>query len=421
MGAAVALAQDSLAVEPGSQVATRVRIRNTGEVVDQFSFEALGPAAVWASFEPPVLSLLPDADGIAEVRFAPPRQPATRAGTVPFGVRVLAQEDPQGSAVAEGDLVVGRYDDIVAEVVPRTARGRTVGHHDLAVQNRGNAPLKARLTAIDPERRVRFAFSPPEALARPGSATVARVDVRPRRRFLRGASVTHVYTIRLQSADQPPIDVAGAFLQEPLIPKWVPRALVALAALVLAWLIFLRPTVQSAAKNAVKEQVNESSQLAASQAVAPALAAADERLANVEQAVGIAPGEPLPNVTTTTTRPGVLALGDPADARLAVRSARTATEVLEVPEDEILSVTDLFFDNSLGDKGRVTLLRDDVVLLSLLLDNFRDLDYHFVAPLVFPPESELRFRVECANNGNPPRECAPALTFTGLRRAVPEE
>ena len=39
MGAAVELAEDALAVEPGGQVATRVRVRNTGEVVDRFTFD----------------------------------------------------------------------------------------------------------------------------------------------------------------------------------------------------------------------------------------------------------------------------------------------------------------------------------------------------------------------------------------------
>ena len=419
MGAAVELAEDALAVEPGGQTSTRVRVRNTSDVVDRFTFEALGPAAPWVSFEPPVLSLLPDAEGIAVVLFAPPRHPSTRAGSVPFGVRASSQEDPEGSAVAEGDLVVGRYDEIVAELTPRTARGRTRGHHDLAVQNRGNVPLRARLVGIDPERRVRIGFNPPEALARPGSATVVQVETRPRRRFLRGPAITHAYTVRLDTPDRPPVEVAGAFLQEALIPKWVPRLLLALAALTVAWLVFLRPTVQSAAKNAVTDQVNQASQLAASQAVAPALAAADQRLANVEKAVGIAPGQPLPSVTTSTTRPGVLALGDPVDARLEPKGPKTATATYSVPKDKILSVTDLFFENSAGDKGQVSILRGDQVLLSLLLDNFRDLDYHFVSPFVFPAGSDLKFRVDCANTGTPARDCAPALTFSGLIRAAP--
>lgn len=416
MGAAAVLAQESLAVEPGGQVVTRLRVRNTGEVVDQFTFEPLGPAAQWASFEPQSLSLFPDGEGVTEVRFAPPRQPSTRAGTVPFGIRVAAQEDPAGSVVAEGELSVSRYGELLAELVPRTARGRATGHQELTVQNRGNTPLRARLVGVDPDRRVRFGFNPPEALARPGAAAVTKVEVVPRRRFLRGPAVTHPYLVRVEPTEQPPVEVAGAFLQEALIPRWAPRALLALVGLAAAWLLFLRPTVESTAQDAAEDQVDESSQVAASQAVAPALAAADERLAKVEQAVGLEPGAPLPGATTTT-RPGVLALGDPVDDRLVATD--TTPDVYRVADDRILSVTDLVFENPAGHLGTVALLRGEQVLLELRLDNFRDLDYHFVAPLVFPPGSELRFRVECANPGTPQPPCTPALTFLGLLRPAP--
>lgn len=416
MGAVAELAEESLIVQPGGDVTTRVRIRNTGEAVDQFFLEALGDAAVWAAFEPTSLSLYPDTDGTAEVRFAPPRHPSTRAGTVPFGIRVASQEDPSGSAVAEGDLTVGRFDEVVAELVPRTARGRTQGRHDLAVQNRGNAALRGRVLGVDPERRVRFSFNPAEATARPGGTSIVRVQVRPRRRFLRGASITHPYTIRIEPREQPPIEVPGAYLQEPLVPKWVPRALLAIAALAIAWLVFLKPTVQSAAKNAVQDEVKEQSQLAASQAVSPALAAADERLANVEKAVGIAPGQPLPNVTTTTVTPGVLALGAPVDARLEPRNGPNAAASTNFPDDQILSVTDLIFENAAGDTGRVSILRGSQVLLSLRLETFRDLDYHFVAPIVFPAGTDLTFRAECDKPGPGQSTCTPALTLTGLLR-----
>lgn len=423
------LAQDSISVEPGGFVTTELRVRNTGDVVDQLTFEALGPAGDWATFEPVSLSLFPDGDGVTQVRFSPPRHPATPAGTMPFGVRVLSQEDPTGSVVAEGDLMVGRYVETSAEMVPRTTRGRTRGTHRLTVVNRGNTPLKGRLVGVEPDRRVRFAFRPPEVATRPGGTALATVEVRPRRRFLRGPAVTHAYRVRLDSIDQLPVEVDGAFLQEALIPRWVPKALLALAALAIAWFVFLRPTVETAAERAVEDQVAEAAQLAASQAVAPALTAADERLDNVEKAVGLAPGGlPIGTATTTTTIPA------PFDARLEA-TARDQIPRLRVAEDQILSVTDVLLQNPAGDSGRVTILRGDQILFQLALESFRDLDFHFVSPLVFPPDSELRFRVDCANRpppapptsaGSPsttarlPAPCTPALYLSGSMATVPE-
>lgn len=402
VGAVAVLAQDSLSVEPGGVVTTQLRVRNIGEVVDHVSFEALGETGRWATFEPPSLSLFPDGEGTTQVRFSPPRDPATRAGTVPFGVRVLSQEDPAGSVVAEGDLVVGRYTDVSAELVPRTSRGRTRGRHRLTATNRGNGPLQARLIGMDPERRVRLVFATPELAVRPGGAAVTTVEVRPRRRFLRGPSVTHAFLVRVDALDQLPVEVDGTFLQEALIPKWVPRALLGLAALAVAWLVFLRPTVETAAKVAVEDQVSEAAQLAASQAVAPALAAADERIDKVERAVGLAPGG-LPLGTATTTTVPV-----PFDVRLEA-TARDQTPRLKVAKAKVLSVTDVVFQNPAGDSGRVSILRGDQVLIQLALESFRDLDFHFVTPLVFPAESELRFRVDCANK---PPAAAPGATPT---------
>lgn len=401
VGAVAVLDQDSLSVEPGGIVTTQLRVRNIGEVVDQVSFEALGETGRWATFEPPSLSLFPDGEGTTQVRFSPPRDPTTRAGTVPFGVRVLSQEDPAGSAVAEGDLMVGRYTDVSAELVPRTTRGRARGRHQLTATNRGNGPLQARLVGMDAERRVRLVFATPDLAIRPGGAAITAVEVRPRRRFLRGPSVTHSFRVRIDVLDQLPVEVDGAFLQEALIPKWVPRALLGLAALAIAWFVFLRPSVETAAKVAVEDQVQEAAQLAASQAVAPALAAADERLDNVEKAVGLAPGGlPLGTATTTTT------VAPPFDFRLEA-TARDQAPRLRVAQEKVLSVTDVVLQNPAGDTGRVSILRGDQILIQLALESFRDLDFHFVTPLVFEAESELRFRVDCANR---PPAAAPAAT-----------
>jgi hypothetical protein len=434
VAAVAVLAEDSLSVEPGGSVVTQLRVRNTGEIVDRVSFEALGTAGPWATFDPPALSLFPDAEGTTQVLFSPPRTPSTRAGNVPFGVRVLSQEDPAGSAVAEGDLLVGRYTDAIAELVPRTTRGRTVARHQLTVTNHGNGPLQARLVGVDPDRRVRFVFAPPEVTSRPGGATMAAVEVRPRRRFLRGPSVTHAYRVRLDSIDQPPIEVDGAFLQEALLPKWIPRALLALAALAIAWLVFLRPSVQSAAKVAVADEVQQAAQLAASQAVAPALAAADQRIANVEKAAGLAPGGgvAIGGATTTTVPP------PPFDLRLEA-TAKEQTPKFKVAKDRILSVTDVLLQNPAGDTGRVSIQRGDQVLFQLALESFRDLDFHFVTPLLFPAESELRFKVDCANKppvpppapsttaAGPttttttakPAACTPALYLNGSQASIP--
>ena len=145
MGASVTLVTAAVSVEPGQSVSVELRVRNTGAVVDEFIFDVLGDAAAWATVEPPSLSLFPGAEGNARAVFAPPRAASTPAGSIAFGLRARSKEDPAGSAVEEGTVVVGAFMDPHAELVPRTSRGSGSGSHDLAIDNRGNARLSAEI------------------------------------------------------------------------------------------------------------------------------------------------------------------------------------------------------------------------------------------------------------------------------------
>ncbi len=433
------LTQEALTVAPGGVVETELRIRNTGERVDQFTYEALGTPARWVAFDRPSVALVPGTEGSVFIRLAPPRRPGTPAGMFPFGIRVTAQSDGR-SVVAEGDVDVTRFDETFAELVPRTVRGRRRAAHELAVDNRGNGTINASLKGIDPERQVQFRFTPSALVVPPGSTAFARVEVRPRRRFWRGPSVVRPYKIRLESAAQPPVDVDGGLLQEAVIPKFVPKALLGLAALVVAWSVFLRPTVNSAATNAVEDNVAQASQLAASQAVAPALAQADQRLQAVEQAAGLPPGGALAltpaggaaggggatggcgavgggaggTTPTTVAASGLANLGDPFDTVLTPGAG-----LYVVPEATTLSVTDVVLQNPQADSGVLRIKRGTTeTLFTLRLENFRDLDYHFLAPLVFPAESEVRFEVTCENVAPKPA-CTTALYLGGFLKKIP--
>ena len=65
MGASATLQATELLVTPGTEQAIELRVRNTGTVVDQFTFQPIGLAAGWISVEPPQVSLFPGAEGLA--------------------------------------------------------------------------------------------------------------------------------------------------------------------------------------------------------------------------------------------------------------------------------------------------------------------------------------------------------------------
>ena len=172
MGALVTLSEKTIEVLPGAVATCTVTVKNTGTVVDEFTIDVLGDAAAWAAAEPATFSLFPGAEGTATVVFRPPRAAATPAGELPFGVRARSQEDPAGSAVEEGVLDVGTFQDPFAELVPRTSRGSRGASHELAVDNRGNGRLNATVTAADQDQLLAFDVKPPGLVVEPGTAGV---------------------------------------------------------------------------------------------------------------------------------------------------------------------------------------------------------------------------------------------------------
>ena len=67
MATLATLKPEAISVQPGGEAECELTIRNTGRIVDQFSFEALGSAAPWTSFEPSTVLLAGGAETLTEV------------------------------------------------------------------------------------------------------------------------------------------------------------------------------------------------------------------------------------------------------------------------------------------------------------------------------------------------------------------
>jgi hypothetical protein len=404
VGATAMLRPATIRVDPGGETSFDISVRNTGTIVDEFSFEIRGDPAPWAQVEPAVLRLFPGAEGIVTVRFHPPRTPTTRAGLTPFGVKVISKEDPEGTIVEEGTLEIGEFADNTIEMIPRTSRGSMGASHDIYIDNRGNQRLSTTIDATDPDENLQFRISPPSTTVDAGNATRVRVRAQPKKRFLRGQPKTHPFKVIVQPEGEQALQADGTMLQEPLLPKWLLPALIALAALALLWFLLLKPTIRSEAIDAVPESIPEQTEVddlkeqlaaqeeaaaAAQAATAKQLAKLQEQIAEAGSAAALAEGG-----SDQRLAPG----NDPA---IAIEQATFA-----VPAKKVLSVTDVVLQNPDGEFGVIRVLRDpdpatiddEQVLLQSSLENFRDLDYHFVTPLFFTAGQELIVEVRCENS-----------------------
>ena len=155
-------------------------------------------------------------------------------------------------------------------------------------------------------------------------------------------------------------------------------------------------------------------QLAAQQEAAAAAAAAQQKQ--------------IDKLADQIAKGGAAASGDETDRRLAPGNNLASNEeraVFAVAAKKILTVTDLVLQNPGGEFGQLTIRRDpdplttgdEQVLLVSRLENFRDLDYHFVTPIIFKAGQELQVIVTCQTNDKPPQPenaCGQvAVLYTG--------
>jgi hypothetical protein len=417
MGALVTLASKALEVVPGSVASCTVTVKNTGTVVDQFTIDVLGDPGAFASAEPPALSLFPGAEGSAVVSFAPPRNSSTPAGALPFGIRARSQEDPGGSAVEEGVLTVGTFSDTFAELVPRASRGSRGATHELAVDNRGNARLNASITAADPDQLLGFDVQPPGLVVEPGAAGFGKVRVRPTKRFWRGQPKTRPFKVAVAGDDGRPIVLDGSMLQEAILPRWlVPALLALLGLLILAavlWATLLQPAIKSATTQALADAgFTPKPSVAPGGGASPAPGGGSP-----SPAVSLAPGAspspgasvgPVESASPPTPTPAPVGNGVPQDGRLAADGSNPPSATF----GSTFYMTDLVFANPNGRAGTLQLLRDGFVLITLRLENFRDLDFHYVTPIVIQKGQKLSFTASCTSSG----ACDPSVYFSGFVR-----
>jgi hypothetical protein len=435
MGVAVVLQGPKIPLQPGSQTASDVRIKNTGATVDQFELDVVGEAAAWTYVEPSSVNLMPGEETTAHIVFAPPRSSRVAEGPAAFALRVMSREDTAGSSIQEAVVDVAAFSNISMDIVPRTSSGRRTGRHQLALDNLGNHPELVAISAVDPDRKLNFRIQPVNITLHPGTATFVKLAARPKRLFWTGPNVSLPFQVTASPENTDPITVPATMLQRALLPSWFFKALAFIAvgavALVALWFVAFKPVVESTAQTVAEDHTAELAKaiVAASdkadQAQKDSAAAKDEAQAanststqsekKVDKAIG-------PNGTLTKTTPAPAGSLDPKAAIDRQINASTPVGVgfklfsFPHPAKKVVWVSDLLLQNPNGDTGILRIMRGKTVLLEFGLQNFRDLDYHFIQPAAFTAADPFVVAVQCKNTTD---ACTPAVYFSGQALAAP--
>jgi hypothetical protein len=437
MGATTSLANRQLSVTPGQAVEAKVLVRNNGTLVDQFSLDIVGDSREWAEVEPHIMNLMPGQDGEATVRFSAPRNATVLAGQVPFGVRVLSREDPSNSSVVEGTVDVEPFTDLQVELTPKSSRTRRKANHEVVVDNSGNYPIPVEVITNDPDEQLNLSLDHSSLMVEPGTSAFLKLKAKPHDRFLRGPDKRLPFQVTAVSGDQPPITADGTVVQQQLMPKWLLPAAAAVLAfamvLTVLWFTLVKPTVQTAAREAGRTAAKEmqADMVAKVDRAEQKAATAEQKAANAEKAAGEAKADAAAGGggggRGATEGPGGVNIssGTAVDFRV-VTDADAQPDPAQfdsfkvpadtIPADKTLVITDIILQNPRGDNGTLVIKRGDEVLLETGLANYRDLDYHFLEPWTFSPDAPLTVEVSCQLPGAPEPatgKCRPSVSFSG--------
>jgi len=240
-------------VEAGGEAVAWLRVRNTGDIVEEYHVDMVGDPALWCAIEPTTIRLFPGTTGSVRLTFAPPRSPDATAGPHPYGVRVRPVEVADAVTVPEGNLSVIPFVDIHAELLPVTVRGWRRAKPRLVVDNHGNTTVTAAVVAAAQGNRIDFDIRTPSFQVPPGRAHFSVLKLRPERLLWLGRKVSHPFTTTVQPSGSDPATVTGTYIQSALLPTWMSRLSMLLAALLAAFVALWLLAKPSVASNATAE------------------------------------------------------------------------------------------------------------------------------------------------------------------------
>ena len=264
----------------------------------------------------------------------------------------------------------------------------------MTIANLGNTPVSVEVTAIGDGDVLPEIAAPLVELAS-GSSTRVALRIDPDVPFWTGPSIEHPFTVVVRSTDETQ-ELTGTYLQGPRLRPWVLPALIgmtgALALGTLAWFTLLRPAVEDIAR---------------------------EEAAVLDLLQGMAFDERVDEIQAAAEEASQLPLGEPTDLRMTVSASAGATSSDAFDFDtaaagRVFSISDIIFQNPTGAVGRLELLRDEEVVLDQEMANFRDLDFHLVAPIQVNSQSTISLRLTCETPGPGTDECEAAATIIGF-------
>ncbi len=377
-------------------------LHNLGETTESYTIVPAGLSASWTTIERGNVTLFGGSRDVVDVVVTPPALPTTSAGPNVIAVRVIPQGDSDEAAVAELVLMIQSFDDRRIVALQPVQRARRRANYEFMVENHGNGLASCRLRLIDATERIDGSFDPPAVGVAPGGASLVRLRARAKLGWYRRASRTLEFQVEAEQQGHEPAIASMSLVQPATIPAAafarIGAVAAALALLVGAWYLVIRPEIRDAAESRVDERIAE-----------------------------LTPDPDDDGDVPETTVPGDAALdasvdaGDPTYQRLTVEAALlgTADDSFTIPDGETFELTDLRVENSLNDTGLAQLFINGEQVYQWSLANIRGQYFEpRITPLRLEAGDNITFSVRCDAKGvaSTAETCTTALNIGGITR-----
>src|SRR5262249_26547275 len=218
----ISVEPSTLTLIPGQAASIRVRLTNTGQLVDWLTLSVEDVPAEWITLPEGEVQLNPGMQGEAEIPVLVPRQPKSRAQEPKPLLRATSRQDPDESALARMRWNVQPFTEDSLVLRPKRARGRGQARYQLLLSNEGNIPAQYALQGEDDEGRVTYQFEPDHLELEPGTEQQVPLQVRLKKHWV-GLPQRYSFHVHAHSAGSrsKTVSSTGEFINKPIIPTWL--------------------------------------------------------------------------------------------------------------------------------------------------------------------------------------------------------
>lgn len=227
-----------LSVDPGNETRTNVTIINHTGHVDWFRVEVEGIPREWYQiflpdgttaepaqvrlFHTPAHTANPSADAVAKlmIYFRPPKTCQSWAGVHPFSISATTQGEPQVRRVTTGQLTVGRFEDLSAEMKPEKIP-QPRGEFTVELHNGGNDLINVMLAPIG--EGLIFDWEQEKASLSNCAQQQVKLGARVKRRHWLGAQREYTLGVKVEGGSYKE-ELVGTLICQPRIPWWLQTA-----------------------------------------------------------------------------------------------------------------------------------------------------------------------------------------------------